>query len=640
MRRGAVILVILAALGGAALGETERILDYRSDMAVRPDGSMAVRETIKVRAEGRKIQHGIYRDFPTLYGGPLSTRRSVPFRITQVLRDGRPEPYHTKPLSNGLRVYIGHENVRLQPGAYTYILDYETDRQVGFFADHDELYWNVTGTGWDFAIGSAAATVSLPASVPRDAVRLEAYTGPQGARGQAFTAAVDAEGRAAFATTRPLGAREGLTVVVSWPKGFVREPPQAERTAYFVRDNLGLGVGVLGLLVAVAYYVGAWVAVGKDPARGLIIPLFEPPEGLSPAQARYLMHMGYDNRCMAAAVLHMAVKGYLTVQEADGQYALVRTDRGAAGLAPEEEKAAACLFKSQGEVFLRQYNHQRIGKAVKALRSALASAMEMRYFVKNRAYVIPGAAMSAAAFLAAGLLSPRGEEGLMGFAFMCVWLAGWTVGVAVLLYAAAAQWRAALGGPRPFLAVGSALFMTLFALPFLGGEVLGLWFLTQTTSVWMAPLLLLAAAVNVLFYHLMKAPTQGGRRLMDLLEGFRMYLGTAERDRLNILYAPRRTPELFEKYLPYAIALDVENEWAAQFSDVLAEAGRAGEAHSPSWYNGTSWSTLGAGGFASSIGGSLSGAIASSSTAPGSSSGGGGGGSSGGGGGGGGGGGW
>ena len=109
---------------------------------------------------------------------------------------------------------------------------------------------------------------------------------------------------------------------------------------------------------------------------------------------------------------------------------------------------------------------------------------------------------------------------------------------------------------------------------------------------------------------------------------------------MNVLTRASKTPELFEKYLPYALALDVEQEWAEQFADVLAQAGQKGATYSPAWYSGSNWSTLGATGFASSLGSSFSGAISSSSTAPGSSSGGGGGGSSGGGGGGGGGGGW
>ncbi|KPK84794.1 MAG: hypothetical protein AMJ81_04815, partial [Phycisphaerae bacterium SM23_33] len=190
---------------------------------------------------------------------------------------------------------------------------------------------------------------------------------------------------------------------------------------------------------------------------------------------------------------------------------------------------------------------------------------------------------------------------------------------------------------------GSAAFLTLFAVPFCIGEVVVLGILVGMTSIWLLPVLLLLGLANVRFHHLLKRPTIQGRKLMDQIEGFRMYLSAAEKDRLEyaapLAGAPKRTPQLFEKFLPYALALDVENGWAEQFSDVLARAGVAGAAYSPAWYRGTSFSSLGAGGFATAVGGSLSSALSSASTSP-SGSGAGGGGSSGGGGGGGGGGGW
>jgi len=143
------------------------------------------------------------------------------------------------------------------------------------------------------------------------------------------------------------------------------------------------------------------------------------------------------------------------------------------------------------------------------------------------------------------------------------------------------------------------------------------------------------ALANVIFYHLLKAPTLLGRKLMDMIEGFKMYLSVAEVDNLANATIPEKTTELYEKYLPFALALNVENEWSEKFAELLSEISD----YSPDWYNGAAIGTLGAAGFASSLGSSFSSTISSSSTAPGSSSGSSGG-FSGGGGGGGGGGGW
>ncbi len=153
-------------------------------------------------------------------------------------------------------------------------------------------------------------------------------------------------------------------------------------------------------------------------------------------------------------------------------------------------------------------------------------------------------------------------------------------------------------------------------------------------------ILLIFIFVNWLFYELMKAPTRLGRKLLDEVEGFREYLVVAETDELRFKNPPEKTPQLFERYLPYALALDVEDVWGEKFSEIIERARRDGSYRQPNWYRGTRWQSHSAGAFGSSLGSSLSSTVSSSSTAPGSSSGSGGGGSSGGGGGGGGGGGW
>jgi len=641
MRKWLIPLAVLAlASGSTVFGEMERILDFHSDVQVHEDGRLTVRETIEVRAEGDRIRHGIYREFPTLYRGRWFTRKTVPFDVISVMRDGKEEDYHSKPVSGGVRVYVGHEKRMLKPGTYTYVLEYETADQLGLFADHDELYWNVTGNEWEFPIESASATITLPEGVPADALVLEAYTAAKGAKGADYESHVSAEGAAEFSATRPLAPGEGLTIVVGWPKGYVNEALAAYTAADMLRDNMGLAVGLFGLLILFGYCSGAWVAVGKDPAKGTIWPRFGPPEGFSPAAVRCLTRMGYDERCLTAALVSMAVKGAVRIEQND-EYTLHKLDGAEAVLAPEEKAVARALFRGTDKIVLRQSSHTRIRKAITSLRTKLTNALEKRYFVTNRRYMVPAIVGSLLTLLAAGFLMRTPEAPMFGIVFMCVWLGGWTFGVAALLTAVKAQWKAAFaGGPGRWPLMVGAFFLTLFSIPFLGGEVMGLTFLAMMASPWVVVLLLVLLVVNLVFYHLLKAPTYAGRQVMDEVEGFRMYLSVAERDRLDFMHAPERTPELFEKFLPYAIALDVETRWGEQFADVLVEAGREDDGHTSPWYQGSAYRGVGAAGFAAGLGGSLASAISVSSTAPGSSSGGGGGGSSGGGGGGGGGGGW
>ncbi len=640
------LVVLIAGTAAAPAAQTpagERILGFHSAITVHQDGALTVTETIKVRAEGGKIKRGIYRDFPVRYAGRDRRRVIVPFEVLAVRRDGKPEPWHTESNDPYERVYIGHKNVHLKHGVYTYTLTYRAGRLLGFFADHDELYFNVTGNDWDFPIDEASATVALPEGVPAEAIGHEAYTGRKGEAGKDYESSIDDSGRCRFRATRPLAQSEGLTIVVTWPKGFVTAPTLANEVTWLLRDNLMVLAGLAGLIVVGAYFLVAWSYVGRDPPKGIIIPLFEPPDGLSPASVRYLIRMGFDKVCFAATVVSLAVKRRLTIEDEDGDYRLIRTeDAGGPDLGPAEQEVFDKLLGSRDEIGLTNKNHKTFGKAVDGLKKSLAKAYKGRYFAPNVKWFVPGLILSVLTLASVTLIAAFGE-GNPAVAFLCVWLTFWTFGVFALLNAVIRAWKGvgSGGGIGRLASGGGAVFITLFAVPFVVAEIVVAGILVYMTSVWLVPILVLLALANVKFHHFLKQPSPEGRQAMDRIEGFRMYLGTAERDVLMSAAAPpHKTAELFEAFLPYALALGVETAWAEQFAEVLASAAADRDGYTPAWYHGRSWATGGAGAFASTFSSSFASALSSASTAPGSSSGSGGGGSSGGGGGGGGGGGW
>ena len=146
------LLFLLAALLTFPLHAEERILSYVTNIDVENDGDLHIVEYITVRAEGNDIRRGIYRTFPTRYKDKLGNRYKVDFEVINVERDGRSEPYHTKSQENGEVVYIGSEDKFLDPGRYRYTLEFRTSRQLGFFSDYDELYFNAIGGDWMFGI--------------------------------------------------------------------------------------------------------------------------------------------------------------------------------------------------------------------------------------------------------------------------------------------------------------------------------------------------------------------------------------------------------------------------------------------------------------------------------------------------------
>ena len=258
----------------------------------------------------------------------------------------------------------------------------------------------------------------------------------------------------------------------------------------------------------------------------------------------------------------------------------------------------------------------------------------------NIGWFIPARRITGATIVGIGLASLI-LTGQPIVAFLGFWLSIWTLGCAGILRGVVSAWAniRSSHGVGMIGSIGSTVLGTLVALPFLAVEAVVLGFLVYSTSIWLLPILVVLVVANIGFFQLLKKPTIRGREVMDQIEGFRMYLATAEQDRLEAATPPERTPKLFEKFLPFALALGVENQWAEKFEDVLSAAAAAGE-YKPGWYRGGTFTTLGAAAFAGSLGSSLTSSISSSSVAPGSSSGSGGGGSSGGGGGGGGGGGW
>jgi len=632
MRRLLLALGLLLAFVVEVKAE-ELIENFLSDVTVNTDASLSVRETITVNAEGNDIRRGILRDFPTIYTDRYGRRVQVGFEVLEVERDGRAEPYSVESISNGKRIRIGDADIFLNEGSHTYEIAYRTTRQLGFFEDFDELYWNVTGNGWTFAIEEAAVVVHLP-----EGARIQKhseYTGAQGstANNSRVVTASGSEYRAI--TTGRLDSGEGFTVAVAWQKGLVAAPSEGDRLSWWLSDNAGIFALITTLLASGIFYIYAWNKAGRDPPRGVIIPLFTPPDNLAPAAARFIWKQGFDDRVFAAALVGLAVKGRVKIVDEGHEYAIQKLPGDASSLTTAERRLFASL--PEGTTELKQANHAKVRPMRAALAKALKDEYEGRIFLRNLDWFWIGAVISIAGLAVSALLLP-GEEGLTAL-FAVGWSAIWW---GVILTIAWSAFRGAYQARGILKKLGSLMAM-LFLIPFMAGGVAApavLLFSGGSPRLYMViGVAVLLGVMNMVFFHLLRAPTIPGRKLLDRLEGFRMYMATAEEHRLNLLNPPEKTPELFERYLPYALALDCENEWNNKFAAVLAAAAAAG-ATAPLWYSGSNWDSGRTGGFTESLGSSLASSFSSASTAPGRSSGSGGGGSSGGGGGGGGGSGW
>jgi uncharacterized membrane protein YgcG len=567
------LVVALAALCLAqAARAQERILGYNSQIEIRTDGSIDVTEEIKVHAEGNQIRRGIYRDFPTRYEDRMNNRVSVGLQVLGVERNGVTEPWFTEKMTNGVRINTGNDSFLPVPADYTYTLHYRTTRQLGFFADHDELYWNAIGTGWIFPIESSTVVVRLPSPVPTAQMHAEGYTGVQGAKGNAYAAEITEPGVARYRLTQPLGPYEGFTIVLTFPKGLIHEPTQSERAQWLLSDNRGVLVALAGFIVLILYMVRQWQRVGRDPQKGIVIARYEPRPGQTPAGLRFMEKMGYDMRCFTGDILALAVAGRLKIHKEDHRFlsdswSLERIDGPSSSpLSPGQRALLSGLFPGGTDTLeLKNTNAAIVSAARGSHQKLLDEEFQPKYFKRN----------------------------------------GGKVGMAFLI--------ALLTGIAAFVSSGG------FGIPFIiAVMVLSVISLFVFARLVRAPTLEGRALLDEI---------EGLKLYMKVAE--KQELASMRGPDEPVLDAKR-----YEALLPFAVALEVEDAWTSKFTAAVGAAAAAEAANNMGWYYGRGpISNLGS--FSNEIGSSFNSTISSSATPPGSSSGGGGGGSSGGGGGGG-----
>jgi uncharacterized membrane protein YgcG len=596
-----------------SLNNSDRITSFNSTVRIGTDGKLLVTEEISIHngngelnsvysndgssdnaAVNNDIKRGIVRAFPLYYVNKYKLFQNTTFKLIEVLRDGKKENYHTENHENGILVYTGNSDVILDKGEYTYTIIYETDRQLKLLKEYDELFWNVTGSSSSFKIDSASCTIILPKSAI--SLSSKCYTGAQGDSVHAdcnISQATKGDSMLiVFKTTQPLKPNIGFSVATSWPKGFIKyEPTLWQTIKYYVWNNKGVFFLPIAAFFSAIFCFIFWFRYGRDPEKGTAYPLFEPPAGFCPAALGYISKQKFSNQLTAATIVDAAVRHKIKIDvERDGlifkhnEYVI------------SESKVPEKKPLSNYEEFWN-YIEDLIGTRIEKgkynsdlgdLNKKVKSYCEENY--KNKDGVVK-----------------KGYKGFFALNNSYTIFPG-------LICMAAGIWGA--------IALFKALYLSNFwqIAYYIGGIVL-------------------CSIVFRIFTKLLAAYSPEGRQLADKIEGFRMFLATADEKRFDLMSPPKKSLELYEKYLPFAIALGCEIEWGKKFEDILSTAVIGGAVAGSSFYHSMSRDSDG---FSSSFASSFSGAISSASSPPSSSSGGGsfGGGSSGGGGGGGGVGGW
>jgi hypothetical protein len=506
----------LLACAPAAAGQGRSLIieRFEAEIAVMASGAIQVTETITPRFVG--AWNGIFRTIPVEYRTPQGLNYTLRLDVLSATDEaGAPLRYTVERERHYRKVKIRIPGAR--DAARTVVLRYRARDALSFFEEHDELYWNVTGDEWPVPIRAASASIRLPAGAT--GVRAVAYTGAHGSREQAAHVEVGAD-EVRVESRRPLAFREGLTVAVGWDPGLVHRPGPAERAASFLRSNWLFGVP----MVALVAMFGLWYARGRDPRRRPIAPQYEPPEALTAAEVGTLVDNSPDLRDITATLVDLAVRGYLRIEEDEEPRLLglfSSTDYRFTLVKPEVEWTG--LAPHERELLDGLFTGGRV-KAVEI------SDLENRFY-----RLLPGIRDRIFARLVERGYYRQRPDRVRG-----VYLS-WGLLLAAVV------------------GVGGGVASTRFGVAPLTAILAGV----------------LTAAVVVGFGWFMPARTFRGARALEAILGFEEFLERVEGDRFARLV---KTPEMFEKFLPHAMALGVERSWARAFEAIYRQP--------PDWYRG------------------------------------------------------
>ncbi len=384
----------MEAINNSVTGE--RIEDFHSNIVIQKDGSIKVTETIKYFFDFPR--HGIYRNIPfTKYD--QGKRYDVAFTFDKV-RDENGKKYKSTTSKSGEEwvLKIGDANKTIS-GEHTYVISYEARGELGYFSDHDELYWNVTGTGWDVPIKKATATVSLPSTLTPEQIKLLCYSGPYGSEKQNCTGTTDGT-TTTFTTTLFLNSSEGLTFVLGFPKGIVEVLKPEVFVPFFDRwygkiTLLGILIGIfLWYIVLPIYLIVKWFRFGRDPEVGIAArATFDPPKigkrFLTPAETGALIDENVNNRDIFSTIVDLARRGYLKISEPKNkEFHLIKTvpkktrsTSSGQDLLPFEQTLYDGLFEDGDDVELKKVKLYTTTAAVQ--KELYSLIVKHGYFTQN-----------------------------------------------------------------------------------------------------------------------------------------------------------------------------------------------------------------------------------------------------------------
>lgn len=557
----------------------EHIIDYHSDIYVLENGKIDVTEHIAVEVENNRINLGIYRDLPTSYV-MNGTKYKTPVKVLSVERDGVPENFWIEKHGSNSRIQIGPKydsgSNKLSKGSHIYKIRWLSQGHLRPFKDYDELYFNVTGNNWDFEIARATAKVVLPENVKIKQVA--SYYGPKNSTNQAISA-IAASNVAIFSSLdKPLLQHEGLTIAVGFTKDIIPIYQEPDISSKFIYQIVKLGAPFLSpqsaslLLITfgvLIYYLIVWTRFGKDEDLGVVTPIFNSPDSVSPAKASIVWNgkRYNEDKTFFASIISLASQGFIKIN--DKSISKVKNEDKTIQY-EEEKEIYDKIFSTSKTVSLGKYN-AKVSSAFRLFTKVLKKWKD-KYIKTHNKFIWYGIIVQILLFF----VIPYGKT--TGAAFG-------VIALLVLFYSPFYSSFITLFRAKSYM---SSLLIAAFIIPhsvsfiismpavFISGEntldILNLQYFVFLI------ICLLSILLHFLFYYLMDKPSIEANKILKDLYGLKMFMDTVEKERYQKI-----TPSIFEKNLPYAIVFGMETKWFEKIKELYPT-------YTPDWYDGKSFS--------------------------------------------------
>lgn len=578
------------------LAAAEQILAFDSVGVFAPDGSMEVTETLAVQVTGNAIKKGIYRKMPFIWHRADNKDFRLKYSVKSVSRNGVNEPYATSLTMDHITIRIGSAERNLPAGVHTYKIVYTIQNHFSRFDEWDELYWNVTGNEWGFAIAQASFSLKFADAsgkiFPVEFKSIDYYTGVKGSK--KHNARVLADNK--VFTTLPLAAGEGLTVAYTWDKSILAGAKAPEvfhknsvawlptaKTSWLLLFPVGIG----------AFFIGVrrrLTALAGGTLKQTVIPLFSPPDNIMPGTLRYAWAKRYDTTAFAADLLNFVGKGVLDIDYGAVPALTLSTKSNkkvlTAKLSAEEQETMRLLLSNKTGIDIDRSNRAELMATHNYLRS-MNKSHKRDYFLRTGHFAAIGCILTAILPVLLGIF----YEGLSAFflGFIGVLLFGMLILSFELL-------KRVLGKSESSSSLMDKIIGCIALLPIVITLSVVAYSLLPVLTLFDIPdgsitCFLLSIVVLVVAGNTLPVCTPQGANLTAQAEGLRLYLGVAESTRFTELYPaavlPKETVTHFETLLPYALALGVGKTWANRFESFLSRTGYSAEQ-----FQNTGWSDV------------------------------------------------